>query len=97
MDGWPSPNLILEALNKLRFEAKWRSSDEKCRSDLVWDSDLAEAAQVWADQCAMVEYKEATASMVLSIILNDLFINGPMVPIKISSAVHYLTIVMTTR
>ena len=59
-------NLILEILNKRRFEAALEVPDEGCPRGLAWDTDLAEAAQVWADQCAMVEYKDPLASMILS-------------------------------
>ena len=58
--------MILEILKKRRFEAALETSDGGCPRSLTWDSDLAEAAQVWADQCAMVEYKEPLASMILN-------------------------------
>ena len=50
-----SQKLILDRLNKRRVEELWKTRAD-CIPTFTWDDDLAEAAQVWADQCAMVEY-----------------------------------------
>jgi hypothetical protein len=63
VDSQSSQTLILDNLNKRRFEAAWGTEDESCTHRLQWDDDLAEAAQVWADQCAMVEYRQTATSM----------------------------------
>ena len=45
--------LIVAMLNKQRLNQQW----SKCVPLYSWDADLASAAQAWADQCALVEYK----------------------------------------
>ena len=35
---------------------------EACLPPLAWDSELAEVAQVWADQCSMISYPSMGAT-----------------------------------
>ena len=39
-----------------------QESGKDCFGTLTWDDDLAEAAQIWADQCAMVEYSDSSTN-----------------------------------
>jgi hypothetical protein len=39
-----------------------QESGKDCFGTLTWDDDLAEAAQIWADQCAMVEYSNSSTN-----------------------------------
>ena len=44
--------LIVAMLNKNRLKENW----SRCVPLFSWDTNLASAAQAWADQCALVEY-----------------------------------------
>jgi len=49
-------NLILSYLNQKNIRQTW-SDESECVQIIAWDNELAEVAQAWADQCAMVEYR----------------------------------------
>jgi hypothetical protein len=64
--------IILNHLNQENIRKTW-SDESDCVQILAWDDDLAEAAQAWADQCAMVEYRKEKSLNFSKITLNQIF------------------------
>ena len=63
IDSIDLQNKLLKRLNDKRVSERAMSS---CSPIFEWDSSLAEVAQQWADQCALVEYNNNSTSRVPS-------------------------------
>ena len=61
IDSIEIQNAILKSLNEKRVSKQAVTS---CSPMFEWDSSLAEVAQQWADQCALVEYTNNSSSRV---------------------------------
>ena len=56
-------NKLLQSLNAKRVSERAVTS---CPPVFEWDSSLAEIAQQWADQCALVEYNSNSSTRIPS-------------------------------
>ena len=63
IDSEELQNKLLKSLNEKRVSEK---SITSCPPIFEWDSSLAEIAQQWADQCALVEYNNNSSSRIPS-------------------------------
>lgn len=63
IDSVDLQNKLLKSLNDKRVSEQAVTS---CSPIFEWDSSLAEVAQKWADQCALVEYNNNSTSGVPS-------------------------------
>ena len=61
IDSKELQNKLLKSLNEKRVSER---SITSCPPVFEWDSSLAQIAQQWADQCALVEYNNNSSSRI---------------------------------